>query len=71
MGFEITDYDGKSVYPGVIQYKVRPLFWNHLTWMTVITAVKENSYFIDEQRFGPYALWHHKHFEATKTCKND
>jgi hypothetical protein len=30
MGFEITDYDGKSVYPGVIQYKVRPLFWNHL-----------------------------------------
>jgi ligand-binding SRPBCC domain-containing protein len=35
--------------------------------MTVITAVKENSYFIDEQRFGPYALWHHKHFEATET----
>jgi ligand-binding SRPBCC domain-containing protein len=34
--------------------------------MTVITAVKENSYFIDEQRFGPYALWHHKHFEATE-----
>jgi ligand-binding SRPBCC domain-containing protein len=37
--------------------------------MTVITAVKENSYFIDEQRFGPYALWHHKHFEATETVK--
>jgi ligand-binding SRPBCC domain-containing protein len=34
--------------------------------MTVITQVKENSYFIDEQRFGPYSFWHHKHFfEAT------
>jgi ligand-binding SRPBCC domain-containing protein len=30
--------------------------------MTVITQVKENSYFIDEQRFGPYSFWHHKHF---------
>jgi ligand-binding SRPBCC domain-containing protein len=67
MGFEITDYDGKTVYPGqVIQYKVRPLFGITLSWMTVITAVKEHSYFIDEQRFGPYSLWHHKHFfEAT------
>ena len=67
MGFEITDYDGKTVYPGqVIQYKVRPLLGITLSWMTVITAVKENSYFIDEQRFGPYSLWHHKHFfEAT------
>jgi hypothetical protein len=47
-----------------------PTFWNHLTWMTVITAVKENSYFIDEQRFGPYALWHHKHFlKLLKRCK--
>jgi len=63
MGFQITDYDGKSVYAGqVIQYKVSPLLGLKLSWMTVITSVKENSYFIDEQRFGPYALWHHKHF---------
>lgn len=31
-------------------------------WVTEITHVKEGSYFVDEQRFGPYALWHHKHF---------
>ena len=30
-------------------------------WVTEITQVKENIYFIDEQRFGPYALWHHQH----------
>ena len=29
--------------------------------MTEISHVKENEYFIDEQRFGPYKLWHHKH----------
>ena len=63
MGFQITDFDNKSVYPGqVIQYKVSPLMGIKLSWMTVITAVKDKSYFIDEQRFGPYTLWHHKHF---------
>ncbi len=30
--------------------------------MTEITHVSYREYFVDEQRFGPYALWHHKHF---------
>ncbi len=63
MGFQITDFDHKSMYAGqIIQYRVSPLAGLTLSWMTEITFVKENSYFIDEQRFGPYALWHHKHF---------
>lgn len=63
MGFQITDFDNKSMYAGqIIQYKVSPLLGLKLSWMTEITFVKENSYFIDEQRFGPCALWHHKHF---------
>lgn len=63
MGFEITDFDGKSMYQGqIIQYKVSPLLAIKLPWVTEITHVKENQFFIDEQRFGPYALWHHKHF---------
>lgn len=67
MGFEVTDYDDKLIYAGqIIQYKITPLLGIKLNWMTEITVVKENSYFIDEQRFGPYTLWHHKHFfEAT------
>lgn len=67
MGFEVTDYDDKLMYAGqIIQYKITPLLGIKLNWMTEITVVKENSYFIDEQRFGPYTLWHHKHFfEAT------
>lgn len=68
MGFQITDFDNKNMYAGqIIQYKVSPLFGIKLPWVTEITIVKERSYFIDEQRFGPYALWHHKHFfEATE-----
>ena len=67
MGFEITDFDEKSMYAGqIIQYKVSPLFGIKLGWMTVITVVKEQSYFVDEQRFGPYTLWHHKHFFEAK-----
>jgi ligand-binding SRPBCC domain-containing protein len=63
MGFQITDYDGKSMYAGqIIQYTVSPLAGLKLSWMTEITFVKDKEYFIDEQRFGPYALWHHKHF---------
>jgi ligand-binding SRPBCC domain-containing protein len=67
MRFEITDFDEKNMYAGqIIQYKVSPLFGIKLGWMTVITVVKEQSYFVDEQRFGPYTLWHHKHFFEAK-----
>ncbi|GEL12281.1 Ligand-binding SRPBCC domain-containing protein [Flavobacterium glycines] len=63
MGFEITDFDGENMYPGqIIQYKVSPLFGIKLIWVTEITIVEEQRYFVDEQRFGPYTLWHHKHF---------
>lgn len=63
MGFQVTDFDNKNMYEGqIIQYKITPLFGIKLSWLTEITVVKERSYFIDEQRFGPYAFWHHKHF---------
>jgi ligand-binding SRPBCC domain-containing protein len=45
----------------IITYKVKPLFGIKMNWMTEITHVKEQDYFVDEQRFGPYALWHHEH----------
>lgn len=64
MGFDITnDVKGQKMYPGmIITYKVRPLLNIPLNWMTEITHVQEPHYFVDEQRFGPYAFWHHKHF---------
>jgi len=64
MQFVVTsDYnENTKMYPGmIITYKVTPLFGIKMNWMTEITHVKENEYFVDEQRFGPYALWHHQH----------
>ena len=63
MGFQITSrlLSGK-MYPGMmISYKVSPIGGIKMTWVTEITHVKENDYFVDEQRIGPYKLWHHEH----------
>ena len=63
MNFNIISGADKSIFAGqIIQYKVSPIMGINLNWVTEITHVKENEYFVDEQRFGPYALWHHKHF---------
>ena len=63
MGFTIVSkYHGPRMYAGqLIEYKVSPLLGIPMYWMTEITQVSEGRYFVDEQRFGPYSLWHHQH----------
>lgn len=63
MGFRIiSNFHGTKMYPGqIIEYKVKPLLNIPLYWMTEITHVQEAVFFIDEQRYGPYSLWHHQH----------
>ena len=63
MNFKILSGADKSIFAGqIIQYKVTPVLGITLKWVTEITHVKQNEYFVDEQRFGPYSFWHHKHF---------
>lgn len=63
MGFHIRGGADHHIYPGqIIEYTVKPLLGIPMYWMTEITQVKEREYFIDEQRVGPYAMWHHQHF---------
>tara|TARA_Y100000385_G_scaffold57237_1_gene54969 strand:+ start:984 stop:1445 length:462 start_codon:yes stop_codon:yes gene_type:complete len=63
MNFKILSGADRPIFAGqIIQYKVTPVLGITLKWVTEITHVKENEYFVDEQRFGPYSLWHHKHF---------
>ncbi|MUH36972.1 cell division inhibitor [Zobellia amurskyensis] len=63
MGFEILSDDDRAMFAGqIIQYTVSPFQGYKTKWVTEITHVKEGEYFVDEQRFGPYKLWHHKHF---------
>lgn len=63
MGFKtIGPHHSQAMYAGqLIEYTVHPLFGIPLYWMTEITHIIPNEYFIDEQRFGPYSLWHHQH----------
>jgi ligand-binding SRPBCC domain-containing protein len=63
MGFEIISGPlPEKMHAGMmIAYRVRPLPGYTTTWVTEITQVAENRYFVDEQRSGPYALWHHEH----------
>ena len=63
MGFEVITRDlPEKMYAGmIIAYHVRPLMGIRTTWVTEITHVNELKYFVDEQRFGPYTMWHHQH----------
>lgn len=63
LGFNIVSkHHGKQMYAGqIIEYKVSPILGIPLYWMTEITQVKDHQFFIDEQRFGPYSMWHHQH----------
>lgn len=63
MGFIITSPErADAMYAGqIITYKVSPVMGIPLDWCTEITHVEKPNLFVDEQRFGPYAFWHHRH----------
>ena len=66
MGFKIISGAEEKIFAGqIIQYIVTPVFGIPTRWVTEITHVDKDNYFVDEQRFGPYELWHHKHFLKT------
>lgn len=58
----ISKYHEAEIYPGqIIEYKVKPVLGIPMYWMTEITQVQKEVFFVDEQRYGPYSLWHHQH----------
>ncbi len=62
LGFKIKNEVADKMYEGImISYTVKPLLGIPLNWVTEITKIKEKEYFIDEQRKGPYKIWHHEH----------
>lgn len=62
MKFKITSVDSGPMYPGqIITYKVAPIPGIKVNWVTEITHVREKTLFVDNQRFGPYSMWHHEH----------
>ena len=62
LNLKVTSELPDKMYAGmIITYKVYPFAGLPSNWVTEITQVKENKFFIDEQRFGPYKFWHHQH----------
>ena len=62
MGFEVKTALPDKMYEGLmIEYTVKPLLGIPLNWITEIKTVKELDFFVDEQRKGPYRIWHHEH----------
>jgi len=63
MGFDIRSNKlPDKIYEGmIISYIVKPLLGIKTNWVTEITHIRDKAYFVDEQRVGPYTLWHHQH----------
>ena len=63
MGFVIKTDLPEKMYEGIfITYTVKPLLGIPMTWVTEITHIRNKEFFVDEQRLGPYKIWHHQHF---------
>ena len=62
MGFIVRTELPDKMYEGLmIEYTVRPMLGIPMNWITEIKTVKKHSFFVDEQRKGPYKIWHHEH----------
>jgi ligand-binding SRPBCC domain-containing protein len=62
MEFRITNNPPNKTYKGqIITYKIGILPGLSSNWITEITHLEDQKFFVDEQRFGPYAMWHHEH----------
>ena len=60
--FEITSTLPEKMYEGlIITYNIKPMLNIPITWVTEITHIQEHAFFVDEQRKGPYNIWHHEH----------
>ena len=63
MRFQTISGDDRKIFSGqIIHYSIQPIFRIKMQWVTEIKHAEDKKFFVDEQRFGPYAFWHHKHF---------
>jgi len=61
MVFEIISGLSDTMYEGMlINYRLKPMLNIPINWCSEITHIKEKDYFVDEQRRGPYKMWHHE-----------
>lgn len=62
LDFEIVSIPGEQMREGdIITYRIGIFPLVKTNWVTEIKSVIDLNSFIDEQRFGPYTFWHHRH----------
>ncbi len=62
MDFQMLDELPATMYEGMlIRYRIKPMLNIPINWVTEITRIRDLEYFVDEQRKGPYRIWHHEH----------
>lgn len=62
LGFKMMTSTHTEMTEGmIITYRITPLLNIGVKWVTEISHVKKQNYFIDKQVYGPYKLWHHQH----------
>ena len=62
MTFEIVSPIPDRMYQGlIILYIIRPFARIPMRWCTEITHIQERRFFVDNQKSGPYKMWHHQH----------
>ena len=64
LAMKVTSSPPAEMYAGlIVTYTMSPLPIGFLRaeWVTEITQVQPPMFFVDEQRSGPYRLWHHEH----------
>ena len=62
MKFTIVSVDPGHIVEGqIIEYRVEFIRGLRSLWLTEIAHVREQEYFVDEQRIGPYQFWYHEH----------
>jgi ligand-binding SRPBCC domain-containing protein len=62
LDFKITSSEEEDVYLGqIITYSIKLKKIFKMNWVTEIKSINHGVSFVDEQRFGPYKMWHHMH----------
>ncbi len=63
LDFRITNEPPDEMHAGaILSYQIRPIPGIPVQWVTEITHVRKPHFFVDEQRFGPFKMWHHEHY---------
>lgn len=62
LSFKVLTPAPIEMKPGTLIDYILKIYGLSIRWQTEITAWEPGSYFVDEQKKGPYQLWRHQHF---------